>query len=83
MIRQNIAGLCQQTFCFQKFADKVQQCFFAFTPLHREEEGRNSDQNFDQKSKHILKTFQSIKILKVRFVKFYLANLFTYAWGSN
>ena len=32
VIRQNIApGWCQQTFCFQKFVDNVQQCF-AFTP---------------------------------------------------
>ena len=30
-IRQNIAGWCQQTFCFQKFVDNAQQCF-AFTP---------------------------------------------------
>ena len=29
--RQNIAGLCQQTFCFQKFVDNAKQ-FFAFTP---------------------------------------------------
>ena len=27
MIRQNIAGWCQQTFCFQKFVDITQQCF--------------------------------------------------------
>ena len=26
-IRQNIAGWCQQTFCFQKFVDITQQCF--------------------------------------------------------
>ena len=26
-IRQNIAGWCQQTFCFQKFDDNTQQCF--------------------------------------------------------
>ena len=24
---QNIAGLCQQTFCFQKIVDNTQQCF--------------------------------------------------------
>ena len=29
--RQNIAGWCQQTFCFLKFVDNTQQCF-AFTP---------------------------------------------------
>ena len=27
VIRQNIAGWCQQTFCFQKFFDNSQQCF--------------------------------------------------------
>ena len=27
VIRQNIAGRCQQTFCFQKFVDIAQQCF--------------------------------------------------------
>ena len=27
---QNIAGHCQQTFCIQKLADNIQQCF-AFT----------------------------------------------------
>ena len=31
VIRQNIAGWCQQTFCFQKFVDNSQQCF-DFTP---------------------------------------------------
>ena len=31
VIRQNIAGWCQQTYCFQKFVDNPQQCF-AFTP---------------------------------------------------
>ena len=31
LMRQNIAGCFQQTFCFQKFVDKDQQCF-AFTP---------------------------------------------------
>ena len=31
VIRQNIAGCCQQTFCYQKFVDNAQQCF-AFTP---------------------------------------------------
>ena len=31
VIRQNIAGWCQQAFCFQKFVDKAQQ-YFAFTP---------------------------------------------------
>ena len=31
VIRQNIVGGCQQTFCFQKFVDNTQQCF-AFTP---------------------------------------------------
>ena len=31
LIRQNIAGWCQQIFCFQKFVDNAQQCF-AFTP---------------------------------------------------
>ena len=25
--RQNIAGCCQQAFCFQKFVDITQQCF--------------------------------------------------------
>ena len=30
VIRQNIAGWCQQTFCFQRFVDNAQQCF-AFT----------------------------------------------------
>ena len=29
--KANIAGWCQQTFCFQKFVDNAQQCF-AFTP---------------------------------------------------
>ena len=29
--RQNIAGSCQQTLCFQQFVDNTQQCF-AFTP---------------------------------------------------
>ena len=29
--KANIAGLCQQTFCFQKFVDSTQQ-YFAFTP---------------------------------------------------
>ena len=32
VIRQNIAGWCQQTFCFEKFVDNAQQCF-AFTPF--------------------------------------------------
>ena len=27
LIRQNIAGWCQQTFCFQKFLDNAEQCF--------------------------------------------------------
>ena len=31
IIEQNIAGWCQQTFCFQKFVNNAQQCF-AFTP---------------------------------------------------
>ena len=31
VITQNIAGWCQQTFCFQKFVHNTQQCF-AFTP---------------------------------------------------
>ena len=31
VIRQNIVGCCQETFCFQKFVDNAQQCF-AFTP---------------------------------------------------
>ena len=31
VIRQNINGWCQQTFCFHKFVDNDQQCF-AFTP---------------------------------------------------
>ena len=31
VIRQNIAGWCLQSFCFQKFVDNVQHCF-AFTP---------------------------------------------------
>ena len=31
VIRQNIAGLCQQTFCFHEFVVNAQQCF-AFTP---------------------------------------------------
>ena len=31
VIRQNIAGWCQQTFCFQKFVYEAQQCF-ASTP---------------------------------------------------
>ena len=31
VIRQIIAGWCQQTLCFQKFVDNAQQCF-AFTP---------------------------------------------------
>ena len=31
VMRQNIAGWCQQTFCFQKFVDYAQHCF-AFTP---------------------------------------------------
>ena len=31
VIGQNIAGWCQQTFCFQKFVENTQQCF-AFTP---------------------------------------------------
>ena len=30
-MRQNIAGWCQQTFCFQNFVDNAQQCF-ACTP---------------------------------------------------
>ena len=30
VIRQNIAGLCQQTLCFQKFVENAQQSF-AFT----------------------------------------------------
>ena len=30
-MKQNIAGWCQQTFCFQKFVGNAQQCF-AFTP---------------------------------------------------
>ena len=30
-IKQNIAGHCQQTFCFQKFVDIAQRCF-AFKP---------------------------------------------------
>jgi hypothetical protein len=30
-IRENIAGWCQQAFCFQKFVDNAQQ-YFAFTP---------------------------------------------------
>ena len=30
-MRQNIAGWCQQTFCFQKFDDNAQQ-IFAFKP---------------------------------------------------
>ena len=30
VIRQNIAGWCQQTFCFQKFVDNAQH-YFAFT----------------------------------------------------
>ena len=29
--RQNNAGCCHQTFCFQKFVDNAQQCF-VFTP---------------------------------------------------
>ena len=38
VLRQKIAGWCQQSFCFQKFVDKAQQCF-AFTtqanfPMH-------------------------------------------------
>ena len=31
VIRQNIAGWCQQTSCFHKFVDNIQQCF-ALTP---------------------------------------------------
>ena len=31
IVRQNIAGWCQQTFCCQKVVDKAQQCF-VFTP---------------------------------------------------
>ena len=31
VIRQNIAGWFEQSFCFQKFVDKAQQCF-AFAP---------------------------------------------------
>ena len=32
LIRQIIAGWCQQTFCFQKIVDNTQQCFdFTFT----------------------------------------------------
>ena len=31
LLRQNIAGWRQQTFCFQKFVNNAQQCF-AFTP---------------------------------------------------
>ena len=31
VIKQNIVGWCQQTFCFRKFVDNVQQCF-VFTP---------------------------------------------------
>ena len=30
-LRQNIAGLCQQPFCFQKFVDNAQQ-YSALTP---------------------------------------------------
>ena len=47
----------------------------------REEEDGNSDQNSDQKSKQILKTSQIIRILKVRFVRFYLANFLTICLG--
>ena len=31
VIRQNIAGWCQQTSCFHKFVENIQQCF-ALTP---------------------------------------------------
>ena len=31
VLRQNIAGQCQQAFCFQKFVDNAYRCF-AFTP---------------------------------------------------
>ena len=42
VIRQNIAGWCQQTFCFQKFVDCAQQTFPPIIWIFTEGDGINS-----------------------------------------